>query len=45
MHLSSSKYLDIASMFHQIEMELEDIHKTGFRDDNGHYEFVKTLLG
>lgn len=37
--------LDLASGFHQIEMNPEDITKTAFNVENGHYEFVRMPFG
>lgn len=37
--------LDLASGFHQIEMAEEDIPKTAFNTDNGHYEFLRMPFG
>lgn len=37
--------LDLASGFHQIEINPTDIQKTAFSVDNGHYEFVRMPFG
>lgn len=37
--------LDLASGFHQIEMAEEDIPKTAFNVENGHYEYVRMPFG
>lgn len=37
--------LDLASGFHQIEMATEDISKTAFNVENGHYEYVRMPFG
>lgn len=37
--------LDLASGFHQIEMNPEDISKTAFNVENGHYEYVRMPFG
>lgn len=37
--------LDLASGFHQIEMNPEDIPKTAFNVENGHYEYVRMPFG
>lgn len=33
--------LDVASGFHQIEIDPKDIQKTAFTIENGHFEFVR----
>jgi hypothetical protein len=37
--------LDLASGFHQIEMDPESIPKTAFNVENGHYEYVRMPFG
>lgn len=37
--------LDLASGFHQIEMAEDDIQKTAFNTENGHYEYVRMPFG
>lgn len=37
--------LDLASGFHQIEMEEQDIQKTAFNTENGHYEYLRMPFG
>jgi hypothetical protein len=37
--------LDLASGFHQIEMDPNSISKTAFNVENGHYEFVRMPFG
>lgn len=37
--------LDLASGFHQIEIDPTDIPKTAFSVENGHYEFVRMPFG
>lgn len=37
--------LDLASGFHQIQMEEKDIEKTAFSTENGHYEFLRMPFG
>lgn len=37
--------LDLASGFHQIEIDKKDIPKTAFSVENGHYEFVRMPFG
>jgi len=37
--------LDLASGYHQIEMEKQDIPKTAFTTDNGHFEYVRMPFG
>ena len=37
--------LDLASGFHQIEMEKDSIEKTAFSVDNGHYEYLRMPFG
>lgn len=37
--------LDLASGFHQIEMNPEDIPKTAFNTENGHYEYLRMPFG
>lgn len=37
--------LDLASGFHQIEVDQRDVQKTAFSVDNGHYEFVRMPFG
>lgn len=37
--------LDLASGFHQIEMDENDIAKTAFNTENGHYEYLRMPFG
>lgn len=37
--------LDLAKGFHQIEIAPEDVHKTAFNVEGGHYEFVRMPFG
>lgn len=37
--------LDLASGFHQIQMAEDDIPKTAFNSENGHYEFLRMPFG
>lgn len=37
--------LDLASGFHQIEMNEKDIPKTAFSTDGGHYEYIRMPFG
>ena len=37
--------LDLASGFHQIEVEASDIPKTAFNVENGHYEYLRMPFG
>lgn len=37
--------IDLASGFHQIEMEIESIPKTAFSTEDGHYEFLRMPFG
>lgn len=37
--------LDLASGFHQIQMHEDDIEKTAFNTENGHYEFLRMPFG
>lgn len=37
--------LDLAKGFHQIEIQEQDIHKTAFSIENGHYEFLRMPFG
>ena len=37
--------LDLASGFHQIEVDPKDVQKTAFSVENGHYEFLRMPFG
>lgn len=37
--------LDLAKGFYQIEVDPEDVHKTGFSVEGGHYEFLRMPFG
>ena len=37
--------MDLTAGFHQICMEEKDIHKTSFRTNDGHYEFLVMPFG
>lgn len=37
--------LDLASGFHQLEMHFDDIKKTAFNVENGHYEYLRMPFG
>lgn len=37
--------LDLAKGFHQIEIDGQDVHKTAFNVENGHYEFLRMPFG
>lgn len=46
--LKNAKYfsaLDLASGFHQIELDEQSIEKTAFATDEGHYEFLRMPFG
>ena len=47
-HLGTAQYFsifDLASEFHQIELDVKDRQKTEFSSLNGHYDYVRTLIG
>ena len=47
-HLATAQYFsifDIASGFHQIELDPNDRQKTAFSSLNGHYEYVRIPMG
>lgn len=37
--------LDLASGFYQVEMNPDDVHKTAFNVENGHFEFLRMPMG
>lgn len=46
--LGKSQYfttLDLASGFYQVEMNPDDIHKTAFNVEHGHFEFLRMPMG
>lgn len=46
--LGKSKYfftLDLASVFHQIEIQPKDIEKTAFSTEEGHFEYTRMPFG
>ena len=42
---NSMYLLDLASRFHQVEMHPDDIEKTAFSTENGHYEYLHIPFG
>lgn len=39
--LGKCQYLDLASGFYQVKMNPDDIHKTAFNVEHGHFEFLR----
>ena len=37
--------IDLASGFHQIEMDAKDVQKTAFTVEGGHYEYIRMPFG
>lgn len=37
--------LDLRARYHQIRVKSEDVHKTTFRTQEGHYEYLVMLFG